>query len=119
MKSLCEHLIEAMNESLDLKKSWDDKLIPFDKMIEFAKQALEKSKTKPGSLCSEISDYKDPDDLWNAYDRGELGALKDWQDEFTSLIADSDEWGGKEGDIADAVWNILYDVMDQINRKKL
>lgn len=119
MKSLQTHLTEALNESLDLKKSWDDKLIPFDKMIEFAKQALEKSKTKPGSICSEIGNYKDPDDLWNAFDRGELKSVSDWQDEFTNLIADTDEWGGKEGDIADKAWDILYDIMDQISRKKL
>ena len=118
MKSLSQYI----NESLAierLKKEWDDKLIPFDTMIDFAKQALKKSKTSPRAICAELGSYEDPDDLWNAYDRGELSELSNWEDTFTDMLADTDEWGGKEGDIADALFDLLYDTMDQIDRKKL
>lgn len=119
MKSLSQYIIESLVITR-LKKEWDDKLIPFDTMIDFAKQALQKSKTSPRAICAELGSYKNPDDIFRMpYERGELSVLSIWEDEFRDLLTDTDEWRGKEGDIIGSLFDPLYDIMDQIDRKKL
>ena len=129
MKTLQEHLTESLNESAQdnllkkLQNTWDrtQKRFPMDmsKMIEFAKKALESAKVKPANIMSEIGDYHDPDDLLDAIERGELTYMNRFLDEFSDVLSDSDEYGGKEGDYADGVAenpNFLYDLMDYIDR---
>lgn len=128
MKTLQEHLTESLNESAQdnllkkLQNTWDrtQKRFPMDmsKMIEFAKKALESAKVKPANIMSEIGDYHDPDDLLDAIERGELTYMNRFLDEFSNVLSDSDEYGGKEGDYADGVGDpwFLYDLMDYIDR---
>lgn len=118
MKSLSQYI----NESLiitRLKKDWNDKLIPFDELVNLSKKALEASRTDPKAICSELSSYEDPDDLWDAFDRGDLSDANKWMYKFKNLLAYSDEWKNNEDEICDAVFDIMYDLMDNIYRKKL
>ena len=129
MKTLQEHLIESLNESAQdnlLKKlqgDWDrnNKRFPMDmsEMIEFAKKALESAKVKPGRVQDELGRYEDPDDMNGAIERGEFTYMNRFLEEFSNVLSDSDEYGGKEDDYTDAVAenpNFLYDLMDYIDR---
>ena len=129
MKTLQEHLTESLNESAQdnllkkLQDTWDrtQKRFPMDmsKMIEFAKKALESAKVKPRHVMDELGTYKDPDDMDAAIERGEFTYMNRFLDEFSDVLSDSDEYGGKEGDYADGVVenpNFLYDLMDYIDR---
>lgn len=129
MKTLQEHLTESLNESAQdnllkkLQNTWDrtQKRFPMDmsKMIEFAKNALESTKVKPSHVMDELGTYKDPDDMDDAIERGEFTYMNRFLEEFSNVLSDSDEYGGKEGDYADGVAenpNFLYDLMDYIDR---
>jgi len=129
MKTLQEHLTESLNESAQdnlLKKlqgDWDhmNKRLPMDMstMIEFAKKALKSAKIKAEWVTDDLGTYKDPDDMDAAIERGEFTYMDRFLDEFSNVLSDSDEYGGKEGDYADAVAadpNFLYDLMDYIDR---
>lgn len=129
MKDLKEHLTESLNESAQdtllkkLQDTWDrtQKRFPMDmsKMIEFAKKALESAKVKPRDIQEELGTYKDPDDMDDAMERGEFVYMDRFLDEFSTVLSETDEYGGKEGDYADGVAenpNFLYDLMDYIDR---
>ena len=129
MKDLKEHLTESLNESAQdnllkrLQDTWDrtQKRFPMDmsEMIEFAKKALESAKVKPRWVQEELSTYEDPDDMDDAIERGEFTYMNRFLEEFSNVLSDSDEYGGKEGDYADGVAedpNFLYDLMDYIDR---
>lgn len=129
MKTLQEHLTESINESAQdnllkkLQDTWDrtQKRFPMDmsEMIEFTKKALESAKVKPSHVMDELGTYEDPDDMDDAIERGEFTYMNRFLDEFSNVLSDSDEYGGKEGDYADGVAenpNFLYDLMDYIDR---
>lgn len=113
---LNEFSINESNENI-VAKSWNCQYISFENMMTFVIAAINETAVDPEYICIELSSYKDPDDLWDAYDRGELKGTAKFMDEFTDLLADSDEYGGKEDDIADALFDDLYDVMDMICKK--
>jgi len=113
---LNEFSINESNENI-VAKNWNCQYISFENMMNFVIAAINETAVDPEYICTELSSYEDPDDLWNAYDRGELKDTAKFMDEFTDLLADSDEYGGKEGDIADALFDDLYEVMDMICKK--
>lgn len=119
MKSLQEYITESLVNEKFTERDWRNKYISFGEMVKFAKDALAETKVKPRAICAELGNYEDPDDLWNAYDQGNLSDTKKWMEKFTEMLSETDEYGGKEGDIADALFDDLYDLMDQIDRKKL
>lgn len=119
MKSLKEYVTESLVNEKFTERDWRNKDISFDEMVKFAKSALAETKVKPRAICAELGEWEDPDDLWNAYDRGDLTDTKKWMEKFTEMLSETDEYGGSEGDIADELFDDLYDLMDQIDRKKL
>jgi len=108
-----------MNESSsdNVAKNWNCRYISFEDMMNFVIAAINEAAVKPEHICVELSSYEDPDDLFAAYDRGELKDTYKFMDKFTDLLADTNEYGGYEGDIADALFDDLYDVMDMMCRK--
>ena len=128
MKTLQEHLTESLNESAKdnlikkLQQDWDrtnsGNAISMEELIDFSKQALTSAKVKPDGIIREIGNYKDPDDLLDAIDRGELTYVNRFLDEFSHVLSNTDKYAGKEGDYTDGVadpW-FLYDLMDYIDR---
>lgn len=99
------------------KQDWwngkDAKLISKNDLIKFGKEALKQTKLNAHQLQDEISQYKDPDDLDDAYERKEIDYCK-FEDVLTNLLADDDKYGGIEGDIADRIWFHIDNFLDEL-----
>ncbi len=101
-----------INESVDYWKN--TKLISKNDLIKFANQALKNTKLFASDIQEEISQYEDPDDLWDAYDNENLDKYCKWINELSNLLADDNKYGGTEGDICDAVFDVAYDLLEEL-----
>jgi len=99
------------------KDYWSCKDISKSDMIKFAKKALKESKVKPEKILDELSGYEDIDDLQQAYENEELTSYLAFEQKFLDMIANDDQYGGKEGNIGDALWVHIYDIINEIINK--
>jgi len=109
MKNIKEYIAE--------KQDWwtgeDAKLISKNDLIKFGKEALKQTKLNARQLQDEISQYKDPDDLDDAYGREALDYCK-FENVLANLIADDNKYGGKEGDITERIWFHMDDFLEAL-----
>ena len=91
----------------------DEQLISKNDLIKFAKKALKQTKLDPEEMQSQLGQYKDPDDLDDAYEGERLDYCK-FEDALADLLADDDKYGSKEGDICDRLWMHIWDFLDEL-----
>ena len=96
--------------SLNDKIPIDGVGLSMDELLDWINEAIRTSKVQIQYILDELGNYQDPDDLLDAYDRGDLTYYKKWEDEFGNLIFKSSSFDGKEGDIADFIWENAYDI---------
>ena len=96
---------------------WSCKDISKSDMIKFVKKALKESKVKPERILDELSGYEDIDDLQDAYEREELSSYLAFEQKFLDMIANDDQYSGKEGNIGEALWIHAYDIINEIINK--
>ena len=128
ISSIDEYLLSKNNKQTKKANSepfklnvWDEykfgnEHISSETLAEFILTALEKSKVDPKEIQEEISYYKDPDDLWDAYERDELYSYKKFEDTLADIIMDDDLYCGKEGDILEGVYANAYEIMDEVKK---
>jgi len=123
MKNLKDSILEKLIIDKDIKMSstgkdyWSCKDISKTEMLKFVKKALKESKVKPERILDELSGYEDIDDLQQAYENEELPSYLTFEQKFLDMIANDDQYGGKEGNIGEALWIHAYDIMDEIINK--
>ena len=111
-----KNITKFINESV--KPSWANYLkhIKYEDLIKYATQALKKSKTFASDILDELGQYKDPDDLDAAYERGNLDYCK-WEEELLNMLADDNKYGGDEGNIGDEIWANAYDLFNELYKQ--
>ena len=108
MKNIKDFIIEN-------KETWPgEKYIKKQNLLKFCIEALKNSKTYASDILDEIGNYKDPDDLFNAYDNDELDNYQKFENELSNLLADDNKYSGVEGDICDNVFDNVYDIMNEL-----
>ena len=123
MKNIDNFISEKLVIDKDIKMSstgkdyWSCKDISKSEMLKFVKKALKESKVKPERILDELSGYEDIDDLQDAYEREELSSYLAFEQKFLDMIANDDQYSGKEVNIAEALWIHAYDIINEIINK--
>ncbi len=123
MKNINNFISEKLVIDKDIKMSstgkdyWSCKDISKTEMLKFVKKALKESKVKPEKILDELSGYEDIDDLQQAYENEELTSYLAFEQKFLDMIADDDQYSGKEGNIGDDLWVHAYDIINEIINK--
>lgn len=124
MKPIFEFLLSKKNKKQNpeagfIIKAWDEdrfcsNYIKSEQLSPFILRALEQSKTTPGQIEAEFGHYKDPDDLWDAYDRGDLSAYSDFEEAMEEIL--SNEYCEQEDAeyIMGNFFDVCYDVMREV-----
>ena len=93
----------------------DAQLIDEKTLFKFASKALDNANLTVQEIQDELSQYKDPDELDDAWSNGKLKYCK-FEDELANLLADDDKYAGKEGDICDRLAIHAWDLMDDLRK---
>lgn len=123
MKNIDNFISEKLVIDKDIKMSstgkdyWSCKDMSKLDMIKFTKKALKESKVKPEKILDELSGYEDIDDLQDAYEREELSSYLAFEQKFLDIIANDDQYSGKEENITEALWIHAYDIINEIINK--
>lgn len=124
MKPIFEFLLSKKNKKQKLEtgftiKAWDEdrfcsNYIKSEQISPFILRALEQSNTTPAQIEEEFGYYKDPDDLWNAYERGDISAYIDFEEAMVEIL--SNEYCEKEDaeKIMCNFFDICFDVMIEV-----
>ena len=132
MKPIFEFLLSKKNKKQNPEagftiKAWDDdrfcrNYIKSDQISPFILRALEQSNTTPAQIEEEFGYYKDPDDLWNAYERGDLSAYIDFEEAMVEIL--SNEYCEKEdaekimGNFFDVCFDVMIEVENHIKNNE-
>ena len=108
MKSLSQFLTES-------RKFWDNKHISQNDIIDITKQALRNLKLHADKIELPLANYKDPDDAWDAVQRGEFPDYSALEAEVARLLEMS-QWGAWATDIMDEFYWESYDILDALGR---
>ena len=123
MKNIDNFISEKLIIDKDIKMSstgkdyWSCKDISKPEMLKYVNKALKESKVKPERILDELSGYKDIDDLQQAYENEELSSYLAFEQKFLDMIANDDQYSGKEGNIGEALWIHAYDIFEEIINK--
>lgn len=99
-----------ISESLN----WNNKYISKNDIIKLAKEAIKNTNIKPEDIQKELGKYKDPDDLFAAYDNNELDNYSEFENAMYNLLEANPKYKGITDNIMDSVFNKVYDIMDEI-----
>ena len=105
-----KQLTNFINESL----FWNNKNISENDIIKLAKQAIKNANIKPEDIQKEFSNFKDPDDLYAAYDNNELDNYAEFENAMYNLLEENPKYKGVTDNIMDNVFDKVYDLMDKI-----
>ena len=106
MKSLSQFLTES-------RKFWTNKHISQNEILEVTKQALRNLKLHADKIELPLARYKDPDDAWDAVQRGEFPDYSALEAEVARLL---DKNGFESSDIMDEFYWESYDILDALGR---
>ncbi len=107
MKNIKDFILES-------KSFWNCKYISENDIIKLAKKAINQSKVKPEDIQNEFGKYKDPDDLFKAYDNNELENYAEFENAMRNLLEANSKYKGVTDNIMDCVFNYAYDIMENI-----
>ena len=100
---------------------WDsgdyDRFISKEELMKYIKKALDISKVGPKDIQDEISVYKDPSDLWVAYNWEDLKIYFRFEEKFRELISKNHNYAIFEEDICEIVFEHIYDICEDIIKK--
>lgn len=109
--------MKDISKYINEKQSWwsgkDAQLIDEKTLLKFANKALKNTKLNALDLQDELSQYKDPDALDDAYENDRLKYCK-FIDELANLLSNDDKYSGEEGDICDHIWVHAWDLLDDL-----
>jgi len=109
--------MKDISKYINEKQSWwsgkDAQLIDERTLLKFASKALKNTKLYASDLQEELSQYKDPDEVDDAWANNELKYCK-FENELANLLSNDDKYSGKEGDICDHLWVHAWDLLDDL-----
>jgi len=118
MKSLVESLKinskSKISKNKQHKRFWDDKYCAQYEICELAKKAFDDLAFKPEDVQDEISQYKDYDDLVNAYDNNALDYYSEFENALYNLLKNDKRFKGYCDSTMDQVWIKILDLMEEI-----
>ena len=109
MKNIIDFLTEA---SVHFK--WGCKYISQNDFIKIAKEVMKKFHIQPNDIQNEISQYKDPDDLWDAYDHGKLTNYSKFEENMLNALANNNKYADNKENIMNYFFDEAYDILDLI-----
>lgn len=93
----------------------DAQLIDEKILLKFASKALDNVNLTVDEIQDELSQYKDPDELDDAWGNQKLKYCK-FEDELANLLANDDKYAGKEGYICGHLWVHAWDMLDDLRK---